>query len=178
MYQVFLKFYTSLSSFFSFSFDSVEPVSFEDNRVKLMKALDNAGWPIREQDILLLEKEIARGEKYKEQAEDLRRASDPNRQESFDDLLKNRSRGSSVSSSSRSSRRSSVSSRSSASSGSMRSRASPISPSSPRSRTLSRSPSPARSNKEDDELNVYEDKASVASSLNAYSHRDDEVSPK
>lgn len=174
----------SLSSFFSFSFDSVEPVSFEDNRVKLMKALDNAGWPIREQDILLLEKEITRGEKYKEQAEDLRRASDPNRQESFDDLLKNRSRGSSVSSSSRSSRRSSVSSRSSASSGrsrssgSMRSRASPISPSSPRSRTLSRSPSPARSNKEDDELNVYEDKASVASSLNAYSHRDDEVSPK
>lgn len=155
-----------------------------------MKALDNAGWPIREQDILLLEKEIARGEKYKEQAEDLRRASDPNRQESFDDLLKNRSRGSSVSSSSRSSRRSSVSSRSSTSSGrsrssgssgrsrSMRSRASPISPSSPRSRTLSRSPSPGRSNKEDDELNVYEDKASVASSLNAYSHRDDEVSPK
>lgn len=165
-------------------FDSVEPVSFEDNRVKLMKALDNAGWPIREQDILLLEKEIARGEKYKEQAEDLRRASDPNRQESFDDLLKNRSRGSSVSSSSRSSRRSSVSSRSSGSSGrsrssgSMRSRASPISPSSPRSRTLSRSPSPGRRNKEDDELNVYEDKASVASSLNAYSHRDDEVSPK
>lgn len=156
-------------------------MSFEDNRVKLMKALDNAGWPIREQDILLLEKEIARGEKYKEQAEDLRRASDPNRQESFDDLLKNRSRGSSVSSSSRSSRRSSVSSSSSGrsrSSGSMRSRASPISPSSPRSRTLSRSPSPARSNKEDDELNVYEDKASVASSLNAYSHRDDEVSPK
>lgn len=152
-----------------------------------MKALDNAGWPIREQDILLLEKEIARGEKYKEQAEDLRRASDPNRQESFDDLLKNRSQGSSVSSSSRSSRRSSVSSRSSRSSassgrsrssGSMRSRASPISPSSPRSRTLSRSPSPGRSNKEDDELNVYEDKASVASSLNAYSHRDDEVSPK
>lgn len=166
----------SLSSFCSFSFDSVEPVSFEDNRVKLMKALDNAGWPIREQDILLLEKEIMRGEKYKEQAEDLRRASDPDRQESFDDLLKNHSRSSSVSSSSRSSRRSSVSSRSSRSSRrsrSMRSRGSPISPS-----TLSRSPSPARSNKEDDELNVYEDKASVASSLNAYSHRDDEVSPK
>lgn len=145
-----------------------------------MKALDKAGWPIREQDILLLEKEIARGEKYKEQAEDLRRASDPNRQESFDDLLKNRSRGSSRSSSSRSSRHSSASSRSGRSSrSSRRSRSeSPRSPRSPRSRTPSRSPSPARSNKDDDELNVYDDKASIASSLTANSHRDGEVSPK
>lgn len=84
----------------------------------------------------------------------------------------------------RSSRRSSVSSRSSASSGrsrssgSMRFRVSLISFSSSRSRIFSRSFSLVRSNKEDDELNVYEDKVSVAFSLNVYFYRDDEVSLK
>lgn len=152
----------------------MEPVSFEDNRLKLMRALDNAGWPIRERDILLLEKEIERGEKYKEQAEDLRRASDPNRQESFDDLMRNRSPLSSRSSSSRSSRSSSR--HSSRSSRSRRSRSE--SPRSPRSRTPSRSPSPSRSNKDEDYLNVYDDKASIVSSLTANSNPDEEVSPK
>lgn len=99
-------------------------------------------------------------------------------------MLKNRSRGSSVSFLFRSSRRSSVSSRSSASSGrsrssgSMRFRVSLISFSSSRSRIFSRSFSLGRSNKEDDELNVYEDKVSVAFSLNVYFYRDDEVSLK
>lgn len=40
-----------------------------------MQALDSAGCPVREQDILLLEEEIERGRKYLKQSEALREAT-------------------------------------------------------------------------------------------------------
>ncbi|XP_041356704.1 von Willebrand factor A domain-containing protein 3B-like isoform X3 [Gigantopelta aegis] len=53
------------------------PVSFLNNREHLMKALDEANWPIREQEITLMEEEIGRALSFLQQSKDLRReASD------------------------------------------------------------------------------------------------------
>ena len=40
-----------------------------------MKALDEANWPIREQEIVLMEEEIGRALKFLQQSKDLRRES-------------------------------------------------------------------------------------------------------
>ncbi|KAI8508392.1 von Willebrand factor type A domain, partial [Branchiostoma belcheri] len=57
-------------------FDSEEAVSFLENRHAMMQALDRLGWPVAQQDILLLEDEIARGQKYLRQSTDLRKAAE------------------------------------------------------------------------------------------------------
>ncbi|XP_076446673.1 von Willebrand factor A domain-containing protein 3B-like isoform X2 [Babylonia areolata] len=56
-------------------FDSKEPVSFEENKTKFLLALAEEGWPVTEADIIALEKEIAKGEKYLRQSRDLRRVA-------------------------------------------------------------------------------------------------------
>ena len=41
-----------------------EPVSYVDNKSKVMAALERAGWPVKERDIVLLENEIKMGVSY------------------------------------------------------------------------------------------------------------------
>ena len=53
------------------------PVSFIFNRRWYMKALEEADWPVSEQDILLLEEEITKGERFLQQSKDLRKAANP-----------------------------------------------------------------------------------------------------
>lgn len=43
-----------------------------------MKILEEANWPVREQDILLLEDEIGKAERFLQQSKDLRKASSGN----------------------------------------------------------------------------------------------------
>jgi len=58
--------------------DKDQPVSFFNNRSWFIKALEEAQWPIREQDILLLEDEIIKAESFRQQSKDLRKASSGN----------------------------------------------------------------------------------------------------
>ncbi|ELT91033.1 hypothetical protein CAPTEDRAFT_168755 [Capitella teleta] len=55
-------------------FQSSVPISFLDNKLALMQALDRCDWPIREQDVVLLETEIRQAEVYLQQANDLKAA--------------------------------------------------------------------------------------------------------
>ncbi|XP_033127520.1 von Willebrand factor A domain-containing protein 3B-like isoform X2 [Anneissia japonica] len=59
-------------------FDSDIPVSFIENRRDCLDALDRIGWPIKEQDIILLEEEIEKAYRYLQQSVDLRNASKKN----------------------------------------------------------------------------------------------------
>ena len=61
--------------FFLYRFDSDKPVSFEDNRTKILLQLEDANWPVREQDVTLLANEIARAEKFLNQSRALRKAA-------------------------------------------------------------------------------------------------------
>ena len=54
-----------------YSFDGDGPVSFEEERLKLMDALDRCGWPVEERNIILLENEIKQARSYIQQAENL-----------------------------------------------------------------------------------------------------------
>ena len=59
-----------------FRFGEIEgPVSFANNRRWFMKALEESGWPISEQDILRLEDEITKAERFYQQSKDLRKAA-------------------------------------------------------------------------------------------------------
>lgn len=60
-------------------------MSFEENRLRLLQALDDAGCPVREQDILLLEEEIERARKYLKQSQALRDAISKNSEDEDDD---------------------------------------------------------------------------------------------
>ncbi|KAL4230601.1 Von Willebrand factor A [Mactra antiquata] len=71
------------------------PVSFVNNRLWFMKALEEANWPVNEQDILLMEDEIATAEKYLQQSKDLRKAA--NNSNDDDDLTVYSDRASNVS---------------------------------------------------------------------------------
>lgn len=51
------------------------PVSFLNNREWFMQALKEANWPLKEEDIILLEEEIAKGQRYLQQSKDLRRSA-------------------------------------------------------------------------------------------------------
>ncbi|XP_041462948.1 von Willebrand factor A domain-containing protein 3B-like isoform X3 [Lytechinus variegatus] len=53
--------------------DHLEPDSFLDNRHDYMDALERLGWPIPEKDIILLEEEIEKGERYLRKSESLRK---------------------------------------------------------------------------------------------------------
>ncbi|XP_076467947.1 von Willebrand factor A domain-containing protein 3B-like isoform X2 [Babylonia areolata] len=53
-------------------FDSEEPVPFSEHRGKILQALSEEGWPVTEADIAILEQEIEKGEKFLQQAKDLR----------------------------------------------------------------------------------------------------------
>ncbi|XP_013387557.1 von Willebrand factor A domain-containing protein 3B [Lingula anatina] len=57
-------------------FGSTEPISFEDNKLALLQALERCGWPVKESDILAMEGEISQGRKYLLQSEGLRKASE------------------------------------------------------------------------------------------------------
>lgn len=57
-------------------FGSDKPVSFMDNKKKLLNILEELGWPINEADVILLETEIRQGEGYIQQAQDLRTAAE------------------------------------------------------------------------------------------------------
>lgn len=61
-----------------YRFDSDKPVSFENNREKLLMLLKEADWPVAEEDISQLEQEISKGEKYVSQSKTLRKASGEN----------------------------------------------------------------------------------------------------
>lgn len=52
-------------------FDSKKPVSYMENKTRLLEALENCSWPIKEKDVILLEGEIKQGEHYIEQAQKL-----------------------------------------------------------------------------------------------------------
>ena len=41
-----------------------EPLSFMENRRQVMEALERAGWPVKERDVVLLENEIKLGISY------------------------------------------------------------------------------------------------------------------
>ncbi|RUS89184.1 hypothetical protein EGW08_003063, partial [Elysia chlorotica] len=56
-------------------FDSDGPVSFEENQSKILLHLEDANWPVREQDVTLLANEIARAEKFLHQSRALRKAA-------------------------------------------------------------------------------------------------------
>ena len=158
--------------------DSDQPIPFEENRNELLDALDNSGWPIKENDIILLEEEIARAKNFLQQSRDLRRASDPRRQDSYDNLLERvmdmddkKSSSSSDSDDSRSddgSDKGNKSVRSDKSDKGDRSVRSEKSDKGDRSVKSDRS----KDKKEDEDLNVYDDKASVASSLTDKSTHD------
>ncbi|CAC5414531.1 unnamed protein product [Mytilus coruscus] len=162
--------------------DSDKPVPFEENRNELLDALDNAGWPIKENDIILLEEEITRANNFLQQSKDLRRASDPRRKDSYDNLLErvmdmDDQDKSSSSSSSDSESDDSRSDRSDKGNKSVRSEKSDKGDRSVRSDKSDKGDRSVRSDrskdrKEDDDLNVYDDKASVASSLTDKSTHD------
>ena len=46
-------------------------MSFVEHRTRLIALLEEKAWPVNENDVLLLEREISRGEAYIRQAEDL-----------------------------------------------------------------------------------------------------------
>lgn len=48
---------------------------FQEHKQQIFAALDRAGWPIKESDIMLLEDEIKQGMKYLEQSRALRSAN-------------------------------------------------------------------------------------------------------
>lgn len=157
--------------------DSDQPIPFEENRNELLDALDNSGWPIKENDIILLEEEIARAKNFLQQSRDLRRASDPRRQDSYDNLLervmdmddkKSSSSSDSDSDDSRSDDGSDKGNKSDKSDKGDRSVRSEKSDRGDRSVRSDRS----KDKKEDEDLNVYDDKASVASSLTDKSTHD------
>ncbi|VDH98103.1 Hypothetical predicted protein [Mytilus galloprovincialis] len=162
--------------------DSDKPVPFEENRNELLDALDNAGWPIKENDIILLEEEITRANNFLQQSKDLRRASDPRRKDSYDNLLErvmdmDDQDKSSSSSSSDSESDDSRSDHSDKGNKSVRSEKSDKGDRSVRSDKSDKGDRSVRSDrskdrKEDDDLNVYDDKASVASSLTDKSTHD------
>ena len=52
---------------------SLESDSFLDNRQDYMEALERLGWPVPEKDIILLEEEMEKGERYIQKSEMLRR---------------------------------------------------------------------------------------------------------
>ncbi|XP_012936015.1 uncharacterized protein LOC101846493 [Aplysia californica] len=56
-------------------FDSSTPVDFEENTEKLYRLLEEADWPVREQDVSLLAREIARAQKFLGQSQALRKAA-------------------------------------------------------------------------------------------------------
>nr|KAG5692190.1 hypothetical protein BaRGS_008736 [Batillaria attramentaria] len=56
-------------------FESDEPVPFSEHRSKLLQLLSKADWPVAESDIICLEQEIEKGEKFLQQSKDLRRAA-------------------------------------------------------------------------------------------------------
>lgn len=49
-------------------------MSFLNNRSWFMKAIEEANWPVKEQDIILLEEEILKAESFLQQSQDLRKA--------------------------------------------------------------------------------------------------------
>ncbi|XP_030837027.1 von Willebrand factor A domain-containing protein 3B isoform X4 [Strongylocentrotus purpuratus] len=51
----------------------LEPDSFLDNRHDYIEALERLGWPIPEKDIILLEEEMEKGERYLRKSESLRK---------------------------------------------------------------------------------------------------------
>ena len=53
------------------------PVSFIKNHSWFIKALEAAHWPVSEQDVLVLEEEIAKGQRFLQQSRDLRKAANP-----------------------------------------------------------------------------------------------------
>ncbi|CAH1777455.1 unnamed protein product [Owenia fusiformis] len=55
-------------------FNSHRAVDFNDNKLRLLQALDRCGWPITGTDITLLEDEIQQGHKYLQQSRDLKRS--------------------------------------------------------------------------------------------------------
>lgn len=73
--KIVLNLCTIENTFTNFRFESEDPVDFAENRQKILDALDEAGWPIKEQDIYLLEEEIKRGNKFIQQSKDLRKAA-------------------------------------------------------------------------------------------------------
>ncbi|XP_078259101.1 von Willebrand factor A domain-containing protein 3B-like [Rhinoraja longicauda] len=55
-------------------FDSDKPISFCEHKEALLQALDRMGWPIRQEDVTLIEDEIGAGYSYEQQASDLEEA--------------------------------------------------------------------------------------------------------
>ena len=57
------------------SFDSDSPVSFVDNKTRLLQALERCAWPVSQRDVILLETEAKQGEAYIQQARELEDAA-------------------------------------------------------------------------------------------------------
>lgn len=52
-----------------------------------MNALEEAHWPVSEQDVLLLEEEIAKAQRFQQQSKDLRKAANPgNHDDEYDEI--------------------------------------------------------------------------------------------
>ncbi|PIK59277.1 putative von Willebrand factor A domain-containing protein 3B [Apostichopus japonicus] len=56
-------------------FGSDEPVSFQENRKDYLLSLEQLGWPISEKDVVLLEEEIEKAERFLFQSKSLRHAT-------------------------------------------------------------------------------------------------------
>lgn len=162
----------------------------------MMKALDEAGWPIDEQDVILMEDEVAKARKFLQQSVDLRTAANTksieDKENSGGKRRKGRKKRKGGNGSICNSDRSSASSRSSTSSRSL-SLTGSRSGSRASSHSLSRSVSQERvlvTDRDerslsqehvlvldrdvnvDEEILVYDDRASVVSSLTANTNRD------
>lgn len=67
-------------------FESEGPVSFSEHRSKLLQLLSKAGWPVAETDIMCLEQEIEKGQRFLQQSHDLRgTATDAAANDAFSD---------------------------------------------------------------------------------------------
>ena len=58
-----------------FRFQEPWPVPFSDDRAKFLQVLCNEGWPVSETDIVAMELEIEKGEKFLQQSRSLRKAA-------------------------------------------------------------------------------------------------------
>ncbi|KAJ8028013.1 von Willebrand factor A domain-containing protein 3B [Holothuria leucospilota] len=63
-------------------FGSDEPVSFQENRKDYLLSLEQLGWPVSEKDIILLEEEVEKAERFLFQSKSLRQASGKSRDNS------------------------------------------------------------------------------------------------
>ena len=65
-----------LNSLLTFRYESSTIPSYVDNKESILTDLEDQGWPIRKEDVDLLENEIEQANVFLQQSKDLRKASE------------------------------------------------------------------------------------------------------